>query len=130
MYEIIPPLLKNPKDYNNENKNNEYIGGYYKILNILFSENENLEYKISFKNLKIINENQKLGLRINVKYLYYLLNSEIKTIEKLTGLGLQNYNDKYLDAKIADIKKVPDIFLIHEFFLSLYIALNFKNQNL
>lgn len=130
MYEIIPPLLKKPKDYNNENENNEYIGGYHKISNILFSENENLEYKISFKNLKIINENQKLGLKINVKYLYYLLNSEIKTIEKLTGLGLQNYNENYLDAKIADIKKVPDIFLIHEFFLSLYIALNFKNENL
>lgn len=79
--------------------------------------------------LNLINKSQDQQLFINKKYLNYILYSNIEKIEELTGLRFTNYNDNYLDSKIKNIKKIPDIFLIHEFFLSLYIAIAIEYQN-
>lgn len=127
IYDIIPPMVVKPKKF--EYMENNYKGGFYKLSNILFSKNENLEYHMSQKLLDIINLNQEQAMYINKKYLNYLLFSKISKIEELTGLGLTNYSENYLDSKIQDIKKVPDIFLIYEFFLAIYMAKQFQDDD-
>jgi hypothetical protein len=125
IYDIITPIFVEPKTY--ELVENTYKGGFYSFPNVLFSKNEDLKYQISSNILNIVNKSQNQSIYINTKYLNYILYSNIENIEKLTGLNLINYNDNYLDSKVKDIKKIPDIFLIHEFFLAIYIAIEFQH---
>lgn len=126
-YEIIPPVLLEPKEYEIID-NNKVIGGYHTIPNILFSKNENLKYKISLDILNIINKSQKFSLSINEKYLNYILNSKITKIEKLTNLNFDYYIKYYIDKSVEEMKQSQEMFLIYEFFLSLYIAEFYKKQ--
>lgn len=127
MYEIIPPLLIKPKAF--EKMNKEIIGGYYSIPNLLFSKNENLHYKVSQEIIDIINESQSLSLSINSKYLNYILNSKIETIQKLINLDFNYYIKNYLDKKVEEMKKSQLMFLIYEFFLSIYISNFYKKYD-
>lgn len=126
-YEIILPLLIEPKNY--EMIDGKVIGGYYTISNILFSKNENLKYKISSNIINIINQNQRSSLAINEKYLNYILNSKIKKIQKFTNLNFDYYIKHYIDKSVEEMKSSQEMYLIYEFFLSLYIAEFYKKQD-
>lgn len=125
-YEIIPPLVLEPKKY--EIINEKAIGGYYTIPNILFSKNENLKYRMDTEVLNIINKSQNFSVSINEKYFNYLLNSKITKIEKLTNLKFSYYIKHYIDKTVEKMKGSQEMFLIYEFFLSLYIAEFYKKQ--
>ena len=126
--EIIPPLLIEPKNYEEQEK--QYKGGYLILSNVLFSQNENLKYQMNNKILKTINQTQKIPMYINKKYFNYLIYNKINEIEKMTGLKLKYFEENYLDLDETqqNIKKVPEAFLIHEFFLTLYMAEIFQND--
>jgi hypothetical protein len=124
----VPPLLIEPKNYEEQEK--QYKGGYLILSNVLFSQNENLKYQMDNKILNTINQTQKIPMYINKKYFNYLIYNKISEIEKMTGLKLKYFEENYLDLDETqqNIKKVSEAFLIHEFFLTLYITEIFQND--
>jgi hypothetical protein len=80
--------------------------------------------------LNIINSTQKVSMYINKKYFNYLIYNKISEIEKMVKLNFKKFEKNYLDLDETqqNIKKVPEAFLIHEFFLTLYMAEIFQND--
>jgi hypothetical protein len=125
--DLILPMLVEPKNYNKK----DFIGGHYSLVNILFSRNENLKYKISDKRLDLVNNIQKQSFSINKSYLQYLLKLPLNKLTEYTNLDFNYYLKLYPKFdKIRQMKKIQGLFLIYEFFLSIYIAELFQDYDI